>query len=335
MPAVPTVVPWLLAGLALLMAALRAFRIFKYGLNAEVFGAVVKRQIASGALDRVEKICSIIPETALGPAMSAANQAAMAMKGKEPTPSEDEIRAAMRAAYEPAFDAAVRPIFDGRWMVVMAIGAGAAAVVTGMTAEPPVHVAAGAGALALMVAAWSIRVASQALRSAHFLDDVLPSYVDHVRHRISTMDEMFKKMGEKHADENPYREAKPEPIDVGDPRAWPATLDSVLYGFDARSPDLFFEIVVAPFAREIGGLRTAKLRRDGGDPKFVVAVFGPSDALRRFRDKVEKEAPSRYASCTTPAAEIAPDASYGPETRTRSEVLDELRGGRLDVVSTG
>src|SRR5262249_20015877 len=86
MPAVPTVVPWLLAGLSLLMAAMRCLRIFKYGLNAEMFASMVKKQVAAGALDRIAKICTIIPETALGPSTLAANQAAMDLKLAEPPP---------------------------------------------------------------------------------------------------------------------------------------------------------------------------------------------------------------------------------------------------------
>ncbi|MEO7093631.1 MAG: FHA domain-containing protein, partial [Polyangiales bacterium] len=64
-----------------------------------------------------------------------------------------------------------------------------------------------------------------------------------------------------------------EPVDTDDPKTWdPAAM--FLYGFDTRSPDLFYEIVdeivrASPAAK---GLRLAKLRRPAGGPSFVVAL---------------------------------------------------------------
>jgi hypothetical protein len=336
MPAVPTAVPWLLGALGLAMAILRGVRTYRFMVSPNALAAIVIKQVGAGALDRIQKIFVVIPETALGAAMSAANRTAMELQEKDPPPSEDAIRAAMRASYEPAFDAAVRPLFVERWMAVLSAVAGVAAVLTALTQDPPIHFAAGLGVLALVATALNVRGAQKVIGAARFLDDVLPTYVATIRNRISTMKEPKETLEKEkeRQNENPYRLLQPIAPSGDDPRGWAATLESILYGFDARSPDLFYEIVVVPFAKEIGALRTTKLRREGS-PRFVVAVFGPSEALRRFRDKVEAEAPARYASCTTPAAEIAPDASYGPETRTRSQVLDELRKGTLDVVATG
>lgn len=85
------------------------------------------------------------------------------------------------------------------------------------------------------------------------------------------------------------------------------------YGFDDRSPDLFFSIA-GELARETPaakGVRIVKLRRTAGKPSYVVALMGEASAVRAARLAIEEKADERYRSCATPVEEIAPDVTYG------------------------
>jgi hypothetical protein len=126
-----------------------------------------------------------------------------------------------------------------------------------------------------------------------------------------------------------------EPIDGDDPKTWePEAM--FLYGFDTRSPDLFYEIALAivrasPAAK---GVRVVKLRRRSGAPTFAIGLLGSDAAVKVARAAIEQQAPSHYARCATPVADIAPDATYGRETSTSARVRDELREGVIDVVAS-
>jgi hypothetical protein len=173
--------------------------------------------------------------------------------------------------------------------------------------------------------------------AAPFLDTILPSYVDAIRGRIEaspTAKPIAEPKPTTTTETATADEAKPAEPPREEPDGWADRHASIFYGFDARNPDLFYEIVALPLSSEIGSLHLAKLRRAGDvRPKFVVAIFGDADAIRRFRNRVELESPARYARCTTPASEIAPDATYGAETRTHTEVLAELREKKVEVVA--
>ena len=124
-----------------------------------------------------------------------------------------------------------------------------------------------------------------------------------------------------------------EAIDTDDPKTWePAA--TFFYGFDTRSPDLFYELLdeivrASPAAK---GVRLAKLRRAAGAPAYVVALLGDEASVKVARAAVEQQIDARYARCATPAHEIAPDASYGPETSTSARLRAELHDGSAEVL---
>jgi hypothetical protein len=127
--------------------------------------------------------------------------------------------------------------------------------------------------------------------------------------------------------------APPAAPETDDPRTW--RYDALhVYGFDARSPDLFYEIVgeIVRSAPNAKGVRLAKLRRKAGEPTFVVALLGVEDGVRAACDAIETNAESRYRKCATPAAAIAPDATYGRETSKGALLRDELARGEAEVL---
>ncbi|MBL8719010.1 MAG: FHA domain-containing protein [Myxococcales bacterium] len=119
--------------------------------------------------------------------------------------------------------------------------------------------------------------------------------------------------------------------ETDDPRTW-GRLAALFYGFDQRSPDLFYEVVQSCIASRA---RVAKVRREVGSPRFVVAVLTErSDDLAATRRRVEEEAPALYRSYATPAADIGPDAIYTVETSTHGKLLAELVAGEVAVLAT-
>jgi pSer/pThr/pTyr-binding forkhead associated (FHA) protein len=131
--------------------------------------------------------------------------------------------------------------------------------------------------------------------------------------------------------------AQPSPVvaersrETEDPKTW-GHLAAILYGFEHRSPDLFYEVVGSCIANRA---RIAKVRRRQGSPRFVVAVLADGVAeIAATRRRIEKDAPSLYPSYATPAADIAPDSLYGPETLTHGKVLAEIVAGETEVLAT-
>ena len=119
--------------------------------------------------------------------------------------------------------------------------------------------------------------------------------------------------------------------ETDDPKTW-GRLAALFYGFDQRSPDLFYEVVQSCIASRA---RVAKVRREAGSPRFVVAVLTErSDDLAATRRRVEEEAPALYRSYATPAADIGPDAIYTAETSTHGKLLAELVAGEVAVLAT-
>lgn len=119
--------------------------------------------------------------------------------------------------------------------------------------------------------------------------------------------------------------------ETDDPKTW-GRLAALFYGFDQRSPDLFYEVVQSCIANRA---RVAKVRREAGSPRFVVAVLTErSDDLAATRRRVEEEAPALYRSYATPAADIGPDAIYTVETSTHGKLLAELVAGEVAVLAT-
>lgn len=119
--------------------------------------------------------------------------------------------------------------------------------------------------------------------------------------------------------------------ETDDPTTW-GHLAALFYGFDQRSPDLFYEVVQSCIA---GRARVAKVRREAGSPRFVVAVLTErTDDLVATRRRVEQEAPALYRSYATPAADIGPDAIYTAETSTHGKLFAELVAGEVAVLAT-
>lgn len=122
-----------------------------------------------------------------------------------------------------------------------------------------------------------------------------------------------------------------EPAETDDPRTW-GRLAAVLYGFETRSPDLFFEVVAACVATRA---RIAKVCCKEGSPRFVVLVRAErAEDLIATRRRIEENAPALYRSYATPAVEIAPDATYGAETSTHQRLLAEVIAGGTEVLAT-
>jgi len=119
--------------------------------------------------------------------------------------------------------------------------------------------------------------------------------------------------------------------ETDDPRTW-SHLAALFYGFEQRSPDLFYEVVPSCVT---GRTRIAKVRRHMDGPRFFVAVLAESpDELAATRQRIEREAATHYGSYATPAADIAPDAAYGAETGTHARLLSELAAGEATVLAT-
>lgn len=122
-----------------------------------------------------------------------------------------------------------------------------------------------------------------------------------------------------------------EPRETDDPRTW-GRLAAVLYGFETRSPDLFFDVVGSCITSRA---RIAKVRRKEGSPHFLVVVLAERvEDLTATRRRIEEHAAALYRSYATPAVEIAPDATYGAETSTHARLLADVLAGETEVLAT-
>jgi hypothetical protein len=108
----------------------------------------------------------------------------------------------------------------------------------------------------------------------------------------------------------------------------------LLWGFDERSPDLFFEAVVAVVHATGRPARVLKLRRKADGPRYVVALSGSEAAIPKVRDELERQLPERYARFVVPASQIAPDATYGPETARHVDLRGEIERGEVDIIAS-
>jgi len=120
-------------------------------------------------------------------------------------------------------------------------------------------------------------------------------------------------------------------LETDDPKTW-GELDALFYGFETRSPDVFYEIVTAIVSKP-GNVRIAKLQRNDA-PRFVVAVLGRDGVLAEARSRIEREAKQHYGRFATPIGEIAPDALYGAETSTHAKISAELAAGEVRLLTT-
>lgn len=184
---VPQTLPWLLASIALATSLLRGVLLVKKTVYTEALVAVTKKLLHERRFDRVAKLAAFIDATPAGAALLATTQKALSFSGKSDA-SEIVTRAAARAEWERAYDAAMRPIFETRWMALVSVVAGISGIGAALTTSPPIVVAAVMGAAALVGVALGVRWMSKLVEAGRAIDALLPSFVEAARSPASSVE---------------------------------------------------------------------------------------------------------------------------------------------------
>jgi hypothetical protein len=222
---------------------------------------------------------------AIGTPLGAATERAIVAAHELPAETPaPQAKTAIEAAFAEAYAPIGRLRTSRRW-TALALVLATSAIGTALAAGTPSIGAIAAAAVALALLGWSEVRAQQTLAAGPLALDVLTELL--VPSRLGKGDE---------------------------PRADP--LAALFFGFDQGSPEPFFEALAELATRtRLDDAVEVRLHARDGAPSHVVSAWGPSDALRSLREALEHAEPNLA---------IAPDATFGRETRRHAALLDEL-----------
>lgn len=281
-----------LAVCALGAAIGRALIVVGWAIDGPLFAKVLRKVLTESDRARALKLCDAI-STPLGLASKRAILVANELRSGT---SAAQARTAIEAAFAEAYAPIGRLRTSRRW-TALALVLAASAIGTSLArgwAAPGAIAPIGASAVALALLGWSEVRAQQTLAAGPLALEVLT--------------ELLVSAG---AGQREERASEPGP---------PSAL---FFGFSERAPERFFEALVELAARVSGAQPDdaieVRLHVRDGAPRHVVSAWGSQAALATLRGALER-APSD--------PELAPDATFGRETRPHAALLAELEGLR-------
>lgn len=98
------------------------------------------------------------------------------------------------------------------------------------------------------------------------------------------------------------------PSDPADPRGWRGDA-GLLFGFTARSPDVVHALLLALATKHLAGsgVRLAKMSREVGTPRCLVAALGSAEAIESLARAIEAHGAEHAQSFASRPAEVAPE----------------------------
>jgi hypothetical protein len=283
-----------LAVCALGAAIGRALIVVGWAIDGPLFAKVLRKVLTESDRARALKLCD-----AIGTPLGAACKRAIRVANELPSgTSAAQAKTAIEAAFGEAYAPIERLRTSRRW-TALALVLAATAIGTSLArdgASTGAMAPIGAAAIALALLGWSEVRAQQTLAAGPLALEVLTELLG----SSGSTDRATSDERDEHTSE------------PGDPSA-------LFFGFSERPPERFFEALVALAARvgraQPGDAIEVRLHVRDGAPRHVVSAWGSQGALAALRTALERAESD---------PELAPDATFGRETRPHAALLAEL-----------